>query len=136
MKAPRIHVAPPARGWRNTQVWREPDLPRTRRIWTVLLGVVTALVPLALSLVQQMEHVQLRYRIEEARAEHDRLLEMERRLRARVATLEAPERVEVRAVDELGLVLPASTRRVVVSMPAPGRGSLMARAPDGIVRAR
>lgn len=120
----------PARRWRNVTVTRERDGYRTRWMWGLLLGVLAAAAPLAIYLVQQMEHVQVRYRTETLRAERDRLVETERRLRATAAMLEAPERVERQAVRGLGLAHPASSRRVVVGKTGPGRGSLAPRAPD------
>lgn len=102
-----------ARGWRNLSLVREHDHERTKRLLALLLCVLVALTPLAFYLIQQIEYVHVRYRIEELRAQHDRLTEAERRLRMERAALEALPRVEGLA-REAGLVHPTPDRVVVV----------------------
>ena len=125
-----------ARQWRNVTVVRQRDDRRVRRLWGWLLGLVIALTPGAFYLLQQMEYVQVRYRIEELRAERARLAEEERRLRVERATLEALPRVEHRATDRLGLITPSPDHVVVVRPPAAREGGLVARAPDEKLDAR
>jgi cell division protein FtsB len=118
------------RRWRNVALDRERDVERHRWMWTLLATCLIAFSPFAVYLLEQMQHVQLRYRVESLRSESRRLVETERRLRVQAASLEAPRAVEARAKDELGLVHPASNQRVVILPAASGRGGLMARGPD------
>lgn len=113
------------RGWRNLSLVREHDRERTKRLLLLLVGVLIALTPLAFYLIQQIEYVHLRYRIEELRAQHDRLTEAERRLRMERAALEALPHVEVLAHDA-GLVPPTPERMVVVRRGRPA-GAFLAR---------
>jgi cell division protein FtsL len=134
MSAPGVMGSPataPSRRWRNRTLLREPDVRRTRWMWGLLLSVVVAAAPFAVYLLEQMAHAQLRYRVDELRSQHARLVEAERGLRLKAAILEAPDRVESLAVRELGLVHPAANMRAVIRPAGPLRGSLMARAPDG-----
>jgi cell division protein FtsL len=91
---------------------------------------MAAVAPFTIYLLQQMDYVRVRYKIEELRSQHERLVEMEQRLRIERASLETPTRVEVRAVRNLGLVRPSPHHVVVIRRNTPGHGSLMARAPD------
>jgi cell division protein FtsL len=123
-------AAAPDRRWRNVALSREHDAWRARWMWSLLAACLVAFSPFAVYLLEQMQHVQLRYRVESLRAEDRQLTEAERRLRVQAASLESPRAVEARAQDELGLVHPASNQRVVILPAATGRGGLMARAPD------
>ena len=129
-------AAAPDRRWRNVALSRERDVLRARWMWSLLASCLIAFSPFALYLLEQMQHVQLRYRVESLRAESRRLTEAERRLRVQAASLESPRAVEARAQDELGLVHPASNQRVVILPSATGRGGLMARGPDRETGAR
>jgi cell division protein FtsL len=120
----------PGRRWRNVGVTREHDARRARWLWSLLLGLLAAAVPVALYVLQGMEYVQVRYKIEELRATEGRLLEAERRLRIERAALEALPAVEERAVQDLGLARPSPDRVVVVPSTSPGRGDRSPRAPD------
>ena len=59
----------PSRRWKNAAVVRETDRRRVRHLWSWLLGIVLALAPTAVYLLQQMRYVESRYRIESLRAE-------------------------------------------------------------------
>jgi cell division protein FtsL len=124
------------RRWRNKGLIREHDVHRKRSLWRTLLAIVAACAPLAVYLLLQNDYVHLRYRIERLRAEHDRLVETERRLRVERATLQSLGRVEVRAERDLGLVRPAPNQLVVIREAAPARAGLMARAPDAPTSSR
>jgi hypothetical protein len=93
--------AAPDRRWRNLPLARERDVRGHRWMWILLSACVLSFSPFAVYLLEQMQHVQLRYRVE-----------------------------NLRAKDELGLVHPASNQRVVILPSATGRGGLMARGPD------
>lgn len=126
----------PGRRWRNVGVTREHDTRRTRWLWGLLLGLAAAAVPLAFYVIQQMNYVQVRYKIEELRGQQERLLEAERRLRIERAALEALPVVEERAVRELDLARPVPERVVVVPATSPGRGDRSPRAPDAVPSVR
>lgn len=118
-----------ARGWRNAPILREPDIRRTRWLWRLLLCFAAALAPFVVHLLQQMDYVSVRYKIEELRAQHERLVEMEQRLRIERARLVTPARVEARATRDLSLVRPEPWNVVVLRPSEPRDGELMARAP-------
>ena len=105
----------PVRRWRNAPVQREVDSRRVLAVWKVVLGVALAVAPLAVYLLQIMTYVQTEYAIGELRGQQARLLEQERRLSIRKATLESLPAVERRAGTELGLERPPAAHVVVVS---------------------
>lgn len=127
-------VDKPEHHWRNAPLVRERDVALTRRLAVLLLWMAAAVAPFTFYLVQQMEYVQVRYKIEELRAQRDRLVEAEQRLRIERAGLTSPARVERSAIRNLGLVNPPPTRVVVIPRgqlgSAPSREELLARAPD------
>jgi cell division protein FtsL len=129
-----VTVDTPEHHWRNAPLVRERDVALTRRFLVLLLWMAAAVAPFTFYLVQQMEFVRVRYKIEELRAQRDRLMEAEQRLRIERAGLTAPARVERSAIRNLGLVNPPATRVVVIPRgrlgSASGSDSLLARAPD------
>jgi cell division protein FtsL len=131
-----VPVQAEPRRWHNVTVVREGDPRRLRWVLLLFLGVVAAAAPVAAYLIQQMQYVEARYRVEELRGRLQRLEETERRLRIERATLETLPRVEAKALDELGLVHPSSRQVVVVRSSAPGRGSASPRAPGQFQAAR
>jgi cell division protein FtsL len=129
-----VTVDTPEHHWRNAPVVRERDVALTKRLSVVLLWMAVAVAPFTFYLVQQMEYVRVRYKIEELRAQHDRLVEAEQRLRIERAGLTSPARVERSATRKLNLVNPPPTRVVVIPRgqlgSAAGGDELLARAPD------
>lgn len=127
-------VDTPEHHWRNAPVVRERDVALTRRLSVVLLWMAVAVAPFTFYLVQQMEYVRVRYKIEELRAQHDRLVEAEQRLRIERAELTSPDRVERSAIRKLNLVNPPPTRVAVIPRgrlgSTAGSDELLARAPD------
>jgi cell division protein FtsL len=119
----------PGRRWRNAALLRERDVERTRWLFVLLLWAVAAVAPFTLYLVQQMEFVRVRYKIEELRVQRERLVEMEQRLRIDRAKLIAPAHVERCATERLGLVHPPPAVVVVVVGPSArgGHGLLAQR---------
>lgn len=129
-----MQAAPaPTRRWRNVPLVRERDVRRTRSLWILLLGLAAAVAPLAFYLLQQMAFVQVRYAIEEKRAERRRLEEDERWLRieraARAAFPMVERAVAARSGDEPPLTRAVSRNVVVVRQAAAGRGTAAPRAP-------
>jgi len=101
------------RRWRNVPVVRERDPRRAVRAVRLLCWLLVAGAPLALYVAEQTSNVRVRYKIEEVRSQHERLVEAERRLRIERAALEALPHVEARALHELGLVHPSADQVIV-----------------------
>ena len=131
-----VPIPAESRRWHNVTVVRERDTRRSRWVLWVLLGALAAAAPVAAYLIQQMQYVEARHRIEEQRSRLQRLEEAERRLRIERATLETPPRVETRAKDELGLIHPKSDQVEVVRSSAPVRGNASPRSPGEFRAAR
>jgi hypothetical protein len=93
----------------------------------VLLGVALAVLPAVAYLVLQNECLRLGYEMSEDRAEMDRLVEEERRLRVHRASLESLEAVETWALSHHGMVAPAADHVIVVRSAGTGAGDLLAR---------
>ncbi len=121
-----MHGLEAARGWRNLPLVREHDVRKTRRMVAWMGGVLFSLTPFVFYLWQQIDYVHVRYRIEELRAQHARLVEAERRLAMERATLEALPRVEAWAQED-GLAHPGPDGTVVVRRIRP---TGQVRAPD------
>lgn len=121
------HPLQAARGWRNLPLVREHDVQRTRRMLAWIGWALFSLTPFVFYLWQQFDYVHVRYRIEELRAQHARLVEAERRLCMERATLEALPRVESWAQED-GLAHPGADGTVVVRRIRP---TGQVRAPDG-----
>ena len=126
-----MHGLHAVRGWRNLPLVREHDVPKTRRMLAWIGGALFSLTPFVFYLWQQIDYVHVRYRIEELRTQHARLVEAERRLCMERATLEALPRVETWARGE-GLAHPATDKAVVVRRI---RSTGQVRAPDRTVSA-
>jgi hypothetical protein len=112
-------LVPQGRRWVNRDVAREVDRERVRRLWGAILGLVLAAAPFAAYLFEQNECLRRSYEVSGLRAEHDRLVEAERRLRMERATLESFEAIERWALDRRGLVHPSPEQIVVVRRAPP-----------------
>lgn len=121
-------VSASGRRWRNVPLVRERDMRRARFSLGLLLAIVASMTPFAVYLLEQFDYLHVRYKIEELRAQHDRLVEAERRLRIERAGLSALPRVEARAAGMLGLVHPLPEQVLVVRRLKPG--SAVPRAPS------
>jgi cell division protein FtsL len=117
----------PTRRWSNRAIAREVDVHRTRRIWAAFAGIVLAAMPFAVYLLIQNECVKLTYEFNDLRASHDLLIERQRRLEVRRATLSTLDRVEEWALAENGMARPDPNRVVVVRRGEPSPGDLLAR---------
>ena len=120
----------PGRGWRNAPVVRERDDRRARWLWKIIFAMLVSAVPLIGYLLQQMDYVDLRYRLEGQRGYQRKLVEAERRLRIERAMLQALPVVESHAAKGIGLVHPSPEQVVVVQGSTSRRGNLKPRAPD------
>lgn len=121
--------------WRNRELVRELDSRRSRSLWWLFLGIIAALAPLAVYLIEQIHYVQIRYETENVRRDHNRFLEAEQRFRVQRATLQNLPRVEDRA-RKLGLVHPIPENILVIRSETAVLEDLLARAPDKPSRKR
>lgn len=102
------------RRWTNRAVAREVDRERARWLWGLLLAGLLAAAPFAAYMLEQNECVRLSYEASSLRIEHDRLLEEQRRLRVRRASLESLESIEAWALRRHGMTRPVADQVVVV----------------------
>lgn len=107
------------RRWRNRDLVRERDRHRTRGWWSWILGLVLAVLPAALYLVEQGRCTQLAYRSDALRTELEELVETERRLRVERARLETLSAIEEWAQKRHGMLRPEAEQVVIVSFSPP-----------------
>ncbi len=69
---------------------------------------------------QHYQCIQLRYRLEELRAERGQAAELHQQLQLEVASLRSPMRIDTLARRELGLTMPAPGQVVPVQVPSEG----------------
>jgi len=117
-------------GWSNREVVREMDPRRGRLAWCLFLGIALAVVPSAVCLLQQNECLELNYQIADLRSERERLVELQRRLRAEIASRQSLDSIEEWA-GRNGLVRPSSHEAVVVRHASSERVELLARGATG-----
>ena len=115
----------------NNPIVREVDKARQRELWrSAAVGVFLVFV-LLFSAWQHFELLQLGYRIEQKQQERAREMEINRHLKLEIETLQAPDRVERIATEQLDLVTPGSDEAIVIERVVP------AAAPDrSLVAAR
>ena len=119
------------RNIQNSPIVREVDKARQRELWrSAAVGVFLVFV-LLFSAWQHFELLQLGYRIEQKQQERTREMEINRHLKLEIETLQAPDRVERIATQQLDLVTPGSDEAIVIERVVP------AAAPDrSLVAAR
>jgi hypothetical protein len=126
-----------SRQWRNRSLVRETDEHRLRSLWRTLLGVVIAIAPTAVYLVQQNECVKISYEVSALEEAHELLVKEEQKLRADRTELESLTEIERWASRERGLRQPTSEEVVVVRADPAETPDLLARAPrhanDGVL---
>ncbi|MCY4598714.1 MAG: cell division protein FtsL [Acidobacteria bacterium] len=115
----------------NNPIVREVDKARQRELWrSAAVGVFLVFV-LLFSAWQHFELLQLGYRIEQRQQERAHEMEINRHLRLEIETLQAPDRVERIATEQLDMVTPGSDEAIVLERVVP------AAAPDAsLVAAR
>lgn len=118
-----------SRRWRNRSLVRETDEHRLRSLWRTLLGVVIAIAPTAVYLVQQNECVKISYEVSALEEAHEFLVKEEQKLTADRTELESLTEIERWAARERGLHQPTSGEVVVVRVDPAGTPDLLARAP-------
>ena len=115
--------------WRNRAVLREIDDRRVRRLGRIVLAMAVAAAPTAVYLVQQNESLEIRYEVNDLRAQRESLLKKERRLTLERARLESLTSIESWAKRKHGMIQPGPGSVVVIPAPQPEAGELVASAP-------
>ena len=95
-------VVKPEPHWRNRAVIRERDDRKARWMWLAVVGMFLAAAPIGICTWQQNECLKLSYAVEALRAENDRLLETERKLKIDRAGGESLSDIENWATREIG----------------------------------
>jgi cell division protein FtsL len=119
-----IGLAPrraPRSGTRNARIVRQPDRVQT---WTLLVGLglgLIVLVPLLANIWTHTEQRRLGYQLDQARDKVIEVKEMRRLLRAEEAVNADLNRIQSRAVKELGLQPRRPADTVVVRGASPAR---------------
>jgi cell division protein FtsL len=90
----------------NRRLVRESERVRLRELLLVVLLSVTILLPVLAYVWQNVEWIQIGYRIEKLKSQRDRLVEARHRLELETASLESLVRIERVSVDQLGLTPP------------------------------
>ena len=98
-----------------------------RSLWLTLLGIVLAIAPMGVHLLQRNECLKLNYAASELRSRQENLVELEQRLRFEHAALESLSDLENWAVAEHGLRRPGPEQVVVLGDPVRARDHLVAR---------
>jgi cell division protein FtsL len=121
-----IGLAPrrtPRSGVRNARIVRQPDRVQT---WTLLVGLglgLIVLVPLLANIWTHTEQRRLGYQLDQARDKVIEVKEMRRLLRAEEAVNADLNRIQARAVKELGLEPRRPADTVVVRGASPARAA-------------
>lgn len=103
----------------NHPIVREVDKVRQRELWrSAAVGVFLVFV-LLFSAWQHFELLQLGYRIEQMQQERAREQVINRHLKLEIETLQAPERIERIATEQLDLVPPGSDEAIVIERVVP-----------------
>lgn len=107
-------VVPSQRRWVNRAIAREVDRDRARWLWGLFFAMMLAAAPFAAYMLEQNECLRLQYEASSLRAERDRLLEAQRRLRMRRAELQSLDAIEAWALDREGLTHPSPGQVIVI----------------------
>jgi cell division protein FtsL len=105
----------------NRRLVRELDRVRARELLLVVLLSVVMLLPVLAYVWQNVEWIQIGYRIERLKGQRDRLVESQHRLRLEKVSLESLSRIEHLSTTTLGLSQPPAGMVVLVDRdhPAP-----------------
>jgi hypothetical protein len=117
----------PDRRWRNRAIERRPADRGALRACRVVLALLLAAAPIGLYMWRQNESLKLSYAVQELRAEHERLLELERRSRVERAAAESLDDIERWAVERQGLERPDAEQITVLRGSRPEPAVLLAR---------
>jgi len=116
----------------NRRLVRESERVRVRELLLVVLLSVTILLPVLAYVWQNVEWIQIGYRIEKLKSQRDRLIEARHRLELETASLESLARIERVSVEQLGLAPPPDDRVVLMDRrgPATDPGTSSSRIAD------
>lgn len=113
---------------RNEQLVRELDAKRHRELFMVALTALALTAAVIAFAFPHFEMIRLGYRMEELRQQREALVETRRHLELQRATELSPSRIEFIAVEQLGMVYPDSSHRLILEPFDSAR--LVARPPD------
>jgi cell division protein FtsL len=107
----------------NRRLVLESDRARTRELLVVVALSVFMLLPVLAYVWQNVEWIQIGYRIEKLKNQRDHLVEAQHRLRLEKASLENLARIERVGVHQLGLTEPPSSMVVMPEEVPPAQPS-------------
>jgi len=96
----------------NAYLVRERDRQRFRELFWVLLLVLPVAAGLLVDIWVHLRVIQTGYRINTLESQLEDLAQQERRLRLEASYLSSPQRVEARAVEELGMGEPRPSQLI------------------------
>lgn len=101
----------------NEYLVRERDRRRLRELALVALLVLPLGLGLLADIWIHLEVIHTGYRLNELERTLDDLEQRERRLRLEASYLSSPQRIEARAIEELGMVMPRPDQLVFLEAP-------------------
>ena len=101
----------------NSRLVKELDLQKTRECLLLMILAMLCLVVLLCLAWQQFEVVRRGYEREQLRKEIKHLTEISRQLKLERATLRSPQRIDLIARKQLGLISPSFDQIVVQPVP-------------------
>jgi cell division protein FtsL len=120
----------------NTRLHRERDPGYLRESSALIAGTLVCLTVILLCAWMHFEAIHAGYRLEELRAQHDKVLEWNRNLRLEQAALLDPMRIDQLARSRLGLAEPPAHELTPLgSVPQSAGAPVLAHAPAGSARA-
>lgn len=98
----------------NAYLVRERDRKRLRELLWVLLLVLPIAAGLLIDIWIHLQVIQTGYRVNKLERSLEELAQQERRLRLEASYLSSPQRVEARAIEELGMIEPRPGQLIFV----------------------
>ncbi len=105
----------------NSRLVKELDFQKTRECLLLMVLAMLCLLALLCLAWQQFEVIRRGYEREELRKEIKHLTEVNRQLKLERATLRSPQRIDLIARKQLGLINPSFHQIVVQPTPEPSR---------------
>ena len=116
----------------NSRLVKEVDFQKTRECLVLMILAMACLLVLLFLAWQQFEVVRQGYEREELRKEIKHLTEINRQLKLERATLRSPQRIDLIARKQLGLISPSFHQIVIESAPeAPQPAEILIAAREG-----
>ncbi len=98
----------------NAYLVRERDRKRLRELLWVLLLILPIAGGLLIDIWVHLQVIRTGYRVNQLERQLDDLAQQERRLRLEASYLSSPQRVEARAIEELGMIEPRPEQLIYV----------------------